>query len=137
MYQLTTASVFLATTLPLFFLNFFASCDLLPEPNPSSSYGAYVKCPRRELSDLIGEPSLGNHGFRIKISGNPERYVPGQMYTGKVTFCFFVLFINAVQSGQLCVCFLLLSDQVLACPCMFTHSFVPESSLPCTFCVGN
>lgn len=27
----------------------------------------------------------GDNGYRLKISGNPEQYVPGEVYTGK--FC--------------------------------------------------
>lgn len=62
------------------------SCDLL---EPSPSFGNILKCPQRGLTDVVGEPSLGNHGFKIKISGNPDKYVPGQMYTSMYTLPLF------------------------------------------------
>ena len=144
MFQCTQSLVLLATTfLSLLLHHFLVSCDVLPDPSPSPPYGAYVKCPKRELSELIGEPTLGNHGFRIKISGNPERYVPGQMYTGKnLLTCFFtslfcVLFRNAVQCGQLWVgcCCCCSSFQwpgggsVWECESASTHWFVTRKQL--------
>ena len=67
--------LFIAFVLSTFLL--LVSCDLEPSP----SFGGNAKCPKRELTEIIGEPSNGNHGFKIKISGNPDKYVPGQMYT--------------------------------------------------------
>lgn len=58
-------------------IHLFVSCDL----DGSPTYVSYPKCPNRDLSEVIGEPNRGTHGFKIKISGNPDKYVPGQMYT--------------------------------------------------------
>ena len=45
-----------------------------------SSY-YYLNCSKQELSGVIGESRKGSDGFKIKISDNSDKYVPGNLYT--------------------------------------------------------
>jgi len=50
------------------------------------NYGRYnnaVHCSREPPPGMVvGRKTPGDSGFKIKISGNPERYTPGEVYTG-------------------------------------------------------
>ena len=41
-----------------------------------------TKCKREPPLTNVPKTS-GDNGFKIVISGNPEKYVPGELYTGK------------------------------------------------------
>jgi hypothetical protein len=40
-----------------------------------------VRCNREPLG-VTSKKTPGDNGFKIKISGNPEKYTPGEVYTG-------------------------------------------------------
>jgi hypothetical protein len=40
----------------------------------------------REIPGVTSRRIQGDNGFKIKISGNPEKYTPGELYTGKFYF---------------------------------------------------
>ena len=44
-----------------------------------STTKACVREPKEEHSTALRSP--GDNGFRIQVSGEPERYVPGSVYT--------------------------------------------------------
>ncbi|KAK2704758.1 hypothetical protein QYM36_016971 [Artemia franciscana] len=37
----------------------------------------------REPDGRFGQKVHGDNGFRIKVSGSPDKYVPGEVYTGQ------------------------------------------------------
>ena len=63
----------LAWTLFLFHLFFIFTCS------------AEAACIRQPEGARIPK-TPGDNGYRLKISGNPDKYVPGEVYTGK-RFC--------------------------------------------------
>ena len=67
----------------------YASSLSLPSDYDSvtqSIYGRIITYPRckREPENTQVPVTPGSNGFRIKISGNPEKYVPGEVYTSKM-----------------------------------------------------
>lgn len=53
---------------------------------PTPTYGRYtaaLHC-NREPQGVTTKKTPGDNGFKIRISGNPEKYVPGEVYTGKI-----------------------------------------------------
>jgi hypothetical protein len=49
---------------------------------------ACVREPKEEDSTALRSP--GDNGFRIQVSGEPERYVPGSVYTCELTLTLFL-----------------------------------------------
>lgn len=47
----------------------------------------YVPC-NREFGNRTSKKTSGDNGFKVKISGNPEKYTPGELYTGNYFYCF-------------------------------------------------
>ena len=59
---------------------------------PYSRYGAnYQTTCNREPTTVNAPQTKGNNGFKIKLSGNPEKYVPGEMYTGMHYFLYYFI----------------------------------------------
>jgi len=54
----------------------------LVTPSNFNRYGANYHSCNREPENVNAPLTKGNNGFKIKISGNAEKYVPGEMYTG-------------------------------------------------------
>lgn len=55
----------------------------------------YLACSRDFGNITVKNKTAGDNGFKIKITGNPEKYTPGELYTGKFlrkqkTFLLFV-----------------------------------------------
>lgn len=52
---------------------------------PAPNYGRYQNSPHcsREPTGVASVKTPGDAGYKIKISGNPERYTPGEIYTGE------------------------------------------------------
>lgn len=68
----------------IYFLLAFLLVSALGE-QATPNYGRYqnsVHCSREPLS-VSAKRSPGDAGFKIKVSGNPERYTPGEIYTGE------------------------------------------------------
>jgi hypothetical protein len=51
-------------------------------PSTYNHYGANYPTCNREPVNVNAPVTKGTNGFKIKLSGNPEKYVPGEMYTG-------------------------------------------------------
>lgn len=45
----------------------------------------------RQLPNITVPKTNGDNGFKIKINGNPEKYIPGELYTSKLSFNSFLL----------------------------------------------
>lgn len=60
--------------------------------NPNNHFIDYIACAKHEINGLITnvEPNHEPHGFRIKIQSNPDKYVPNEMYTSKLSLSFLV-----------------------------------------------
>jgi hypothetical protein len=72
-----------------------------------------VHC-NREPEDTHTPKSVGNH-FQIRISGNPDKYVPGGIYTGKVLTPAFMVSVRVLQNtAALCT--------VLYCTVLYSKS---------------
>jgi hypothetical protein len=58
----------------------------------------------RELDNMtIKSRTPGDNGFKIKITGNPEKYTPGELYTGNCfVFVFCILSEHFVACKRLC-----------------------------------
>ena len=56
---------------------------------------ACVREPKEEHSTALRSP--GDNGFRIQVSGEPERYVPGSVYTCKWTVVKLTLFLHLIS----------------------------------------
>jgi len=46
----------------------------------------------RQLPNVTASKSLGDNGFKIKINGNPEKYIPGELYTSKLSYSLLLVF---------------------------------------------
>lgn len=46
-------------------------------------YGNSLHCHREPTAGVVAKKSYGDGNYKIKISGNPEKYTPGEVYTGK------------------------------------------------------
>jgi len=58
-----------------------------------------VRC-NREPIGVSNKKTPGDNGFKIKISGNPEKYTPGEVYTGKCHVA--VYFHSCFPSATIC-----------------------------------
>ena len=53
-----------------------------PGGGAKSASGTYIAC-SREFGNVTSKGRTpGDNGFKIKITGNPEKYTPGELYTG-------------------------------------------------------
>lgn len=76
------------TIIPLVSVLSLVACNIVGDSvttSYSTRYGTYHQCSREPMNTNSAK-TPGNNGFKIKISGNPEKYVPGEMYTGKRLF---------------------------------------------------
>ena len=65
------------------FLNInLSEADLVTVPTYSRYGTNFQTSCNREPPNVSAPQTKGNNGFKIKLSGNPEKYVPGEMYTG-------------------------------------------------------
>ena len=77
-------------TLLLLFLSLVSTniesigADLVTVPTYSRYGNTFQTTCNREPQGVTAPQTKGNNGFKIKLSGNPEKYVPGEMYTGNV-----------------------------------------------------
>ncbi|XP_054160513.1 spondin-1-like isoform X4 [Oppia nitens] len=78
-----TSICLLLVTILAFIQQFSESDAEVITSSPYSRYGASYQTTScsREPTNVATTQTKGNNGFKIKLSGNPEKYVPGEMYT--------------------------------------------------------